>query len=285
MSEETLTVQAVVEREIATLGIKAELEALNKEALEIKVLSVDDAQGYEAAKGKLNEVIKTRTGIDKTRKSIKDPYLQAGKDIDSAAKVLAAIIEPAEDHLKAQVKKVDDHKAEQERLKEEARLKKIADRKALIRTYSPTATADGFACGPVSITEREIEAMTDGDFSARTKMMSMESERIAKEAAETEAKLKRLAELEAKEKAAEQKSIPDAVNTDFDPFGPDKAQAPTSKQAAPPPALTNRAEPAPYQRKLRLILLDLKTYGFKCEAGALENSAPYRDLVELAGLA
>jgi hypothetical protein len=240
-TDETLSVEGVVAKSVRALGVKTELKRMNEEALETKVISVEDKQGYAAAKAAKGRMVMARNDIERKRKELKQPYLDAGKHIDAAAKELTALIESGEAHLAAECKKVEDHEAEVKRKKEEARAAAIAARKQVVLAFKPVVSGLGYQVGGVVITDREIEAMPDSDFSAKSKLMESERKRLDEEQERMAAHMARLKELEAKEaqreaeakKTAEQ--VPDAVETGFDPFGPDLAKGMAAPKAAKEP--------------------------------------------------
>ena len=298
-------IEKVVGAQIAKMGVKEEFQAFANECLAVKVLSVDDKEGYKVAKEKLKEATKKRTATEAKRKEIKAPVISEGKKIDAVAEELQKILSPGELHLIAECKKVEDHEALQLKLKEEARVKKIAERRAEVMTYSPTATTDGYAIGTAAISTREIEAMVDSDFSARMKMFAVQSEAKKTADAELDAKLKRLEALEAKEKEG---AVPVAPATEaYDPFADDVPIAPatpapkpmapgsympTGRPSLPPTSGGSdsfQMEPqgilTPVQLKLREIITEINGMGLYCTAGKFEHSAVYRDLLVLAGLA
>lgn len=87
---------------------------------------VNTSDGYEFVKNGLNEVVKYRTTLDKERKRIKEPYLNAGRIIDKEAKRITEALVKIEGPLQAAKKEVDDR---EKREKEErlARLRAKVD--------------------------------------------------------------------------------------------------------------------------------------------------------------
>ena len=237
MAETTksLTIEKALDRELKKFTPEDDLKDLAKESLDYTVLSVHDKEGYETVVEQRKRVVKARTGIDKVRKQIKAPVIAFGKDVDAMAKMLTEIIEPAEEHLKAQEKIYTDELERIEQQKEAARLELIRVRTERLFECKPNPTADGYNVGPHTISRREIEMLSDTDFDVRLEAMVEFFNRKSKEDAEVQAKLDRLAELEAKEKereleaakAAAEAKMSTAVKAaidgvkaeaDFDPF-------------------------------------------------------------------
>ena len=75
-----------------------------KKAYTIKVTSLEDKEAIQDAKDAYKLLKGKRVELEKKRKQLKDKSLQEGKFIDSIAKALEAIIEPAEKHLEQQAK-------------------------------------------------------------------------------------------------------------------------------------------------------------------------------------
>jgi len=73
-------------------------------AYEIKVISEEQEEQIQVAKEAHKFLKAKRLDLEKTRKSLKEKSLAEGRFIDSVAKELAAIIEPAEKHLEIQAK-------------------------------------------------------------------------------------------------------------------------------------------------------------------------------------
>ncbi|TDF41940.1 hypothetical protein EYS14_03590 [Alteromonadaceae bacterium M269] len=90
-------------------------------ALKEKYASVPDVttkEGYKVAKAAVSELTKLRTGLEKKRKELKQPYLDQGKAIDDEAKRIKAALEKIETPIR-EAKKVEDDrlkKLEEERI-------------------------------------------------------------------------------------------------------------------------------------------------------------------------
>lgn len=93
-------------------------------ALREKYGEVPDAttkEGYELAKAGAKELTTLRTSIEKARKEVKQPYLDAGKAIDAEARRITAELLKLEEPIKAAKKNVDDA----EKRKKEERIARL----------------------------------------------------------------------------------------------------------------------------------------------------------------
>lgn len=88
------------------------------------VPDVETKEGYKEAKSALKELVSYRTGLEKERKRIKQPYIDAGKLIDSEAKRITAELVELETPIKEAKQEVD----EREKRQKEERLNKYRDR-------------------------------------------------------------------------------------------------------------------------------------------------------------
>lgn len=79
----------------------------NTLAMAIKITSVEQSDDFKVARENLTLAVKTRTTIDKIRKSKKQAFLDAGKIIDDEAKRLTALFSEPERHLDFQVKEFE----------------------------------------------------------------------------------------------------------------------------------------------------------------------------------
>lgn len=124
-------------------------EAIKEKVAEYRALvinGVEDKESYKAVDEARKTLKKTRTGIEKKRKELKEPVLAYGKQIDSVAKELTALVEPVEIELDAKIKFIDDalKRAELEEAERQRALKR-AELEAAQRKQS--READLFAIG------------------------------------------------------------------------------------------------------------------------------------------
>jgi hypothetical protein len=94
--------------------------------------ALDTEEGYEYVKAGINELVSLRTSLEKERKRIKQPYLDAGSIIDTEAKRITEQLVELETPMKAAKKVIDDR---EKRLKEE-RLARLAQKIEEIRAHA-----------------------------------------------------------------------------------------------------------------------------------------------------
>lgn len=108
------------------------IEELKKEFLPLKIVSIEDKEGYNLVSKSLRFVISKRTAIEDKRKELKADSLAFGRAVDAKAKEITEMLSPIEEHLKSEKAKID---AEIEAIKkkvEELKLQKIKDRHNLL---------------------------------------------------------------------------------------------------------------------------------------------------------
>ena len=115
-------------------------------------------EAYEEVKAGVKELTGYRTSLEAKRKEIKQPYLDAGKVIDSKAKEITAALVELEDPMKAAKKLVDDRKKREE----EERLARLDKRVAEIRTYKDMAR--GLDSDGIADLIEKVEAIECDDF-------------------------------------------------------------------------------------------------------------------------
>lgn len=101
-------------------------------------------EGYKLVKDGVSELRTIRTSIEKERKRIKEPYLEAGRIIDAEAKRITSEIITLEDPLKAAKKERDEY----EKRQKEERLQRLRAKIQTIRDFVAVAKgrdSDGIA--------------------------------------------------------------------------------------------------------------------------------------------
>jgi hypothetical protein len=148
MTQETLNENGLPREVVLSIDAKfKEYEDIanewNKKAYEIEVTDENQIELMQQAReGRLLLKAK-RVEIEKTRKRLKEQSLLEGRFIDSLAKRLFAIIEPAEEHLETQEKYAET----KEQLR---RLKLKNDRLALLKPYLDFVDLDAFDLSTMS---------------------------------------------------------------------------------------------------------------------------------------
>lgn len=92
---------------------------LAKEFMPLKIISLDDAEGYAEVSKALRFIVSKRTAVEEKRKELKADSLTYGRAVDARAKEITAMLEPIESHLKAEKQRIDDEKERLEREEEE----------------------------------------------------------------------------------------------------------------------------------------------------------------------
>lgn len=80
----------------------------------LRVLDIDDEQGYALCKEARKKVRDLRLSIEDRRKELKAESLEFGRLVDAEAKRITALVTPVEEHLAAQLAIVDDEKKRRE---------------------------------------------------------------------------------------------------------------------------------------------------------------------------
>jgi hypothetical protein len=121
-----------------------------------KYSEVPDAEtkdGYALVKAGCKELTTLRTSIDKARKEIKQPYLEAGRIIDAEAKRITEALVELETPMKAAKKLVDDR----EKREKEERLARLREKIAGIREF--IGKARGQESVEVAVLIGEVDAI------------------------------------------------------------------------------------------------------------------------------
>lgn len=146
------------------------------------------------AKKITSKLVKVRTGLDKTRKQLKDPYKNAGTVIDMVAKEITKYVTQAEDHLKTQQAEVEAREAkkvEQLRTDRLAELEKVAPKglAAVTMLDLGTLTSEQFA----EVTTIAIQAHHDAVDAQMIKEKELELKRKEEELQQREEALRKQA--------------------------------------------------------------------------------------------
>ena len=197
-------VESTVKKEVQKIDV-AEAAILEKvkKYKNLKVKDKDDEKGITLVKEAYQDLVKTRTSIDKKRAEIKKPFLDVCKGIDDYAKKLTAMFADVENTLKLENDKVKQWEKEAEEKKEAERQAKIKARVAELTTAGITFNGELYVIGDtISVDIVTIEKMSDADFAFLVAKVKAEKEK--KDKAEAEANAKAEAE-EAQRKADAEK--------------------------------------------------------------------------------
>lgn len=183
-------VESTVKNEVQKIDV-AEAAILEKvkKYKNLKVKDKDDEKGITLVKEAYQDLVKTRTSIDKKRAEIKKPFLDVGKGIDDYAKKLTALFADVENTLKLENDKVKQWEKEAEEKKEAERQAKIKARVAELTTAGITFNGELYVIGDtISVDIVTIEKMSDADFAFLVAKVKAEKEKMDKAAAEAKAK-------------------------------------------------------------------------------------------------
>ena len=197
-------VESTVKKEVQKIDV-AEAAILEKvkKYKNLKVKDKDDEKGITLVKEAYQDLVKTRTSIDKKRAEIKKPFLDVCKGIEDYSKKLTAMYADVENTLKLENDKVKQWEKEAEEKKEAERQAKIKARVAELTTAGITFNGELYVIGDtISVDIVTIEKMSDADFAFLVAKVKAEKEK--KDKAEAEANAKAEAE-EAQRKADAEK--------------------------------------------------------------------------------
>ena len=248
--------------EIATKELKkfnvtdAAIAKMDADYMALTVRDATDDNGYKAVKSARMEVVRLRGKVEKTRVILKADSLEYGRRIDREAKRITALLAPIEAHLIGQEKIIDDEKA---RIKAETEAKEAALLQIRINTlcaFGAMFNGQMYTVFGLQLPAALVKVCTDEQFDlfvaqlqkkkdeedAKIKAFEtarqVESDRLAKIAAEQEAERMRLAEIARKQEEessrlqAEQKKIADAKQKVLDDAKRAKELEKASKIAA-----------------------------------------------------
>ena len=169
------------------------------------IAGVDDKIGYNKVVKAMSLLKNTWVAIDKLRKEKKEPYVEAGREIDNRAEHLIDLVKPLYAPLKEMKEKIDDEKERIKKVKEEAKKETYNKRVAEI---SKVSDFNGvcYSVGSFNVLLTEIEAATDDEFTAY-----LEEAKVAfderKQAADAEEQRKKDEALELENQKLEQERI------------------------------------------------------------------------------
>lgn len=202
----------------------AKIAELQKDYGQLTIAGADDKETYKTANNALAMIRSLRTGVEATRKQLKQPFWDAGVAIDNEAKRITAQLTPIEQHLSNQIKSIDDELERRRRAEETRRI-------ALLNGSGFQLIGQTWQVGKVGSFFDRIMDMTNDEFVAFLDAGKAEKTRIDEEAAAAKAEADRLAaerseleklkaELAAREAAlkAKEQSADDGSTT----YGPEK---------------------------------------------------------------
>lgn len=171
-------------------------------------LQCDSKGGYEMVRQGIATVRDLRTGVEKTRKKLKEDSLEWGRKVDAEAKRLTAMLLEIETPLVSRKEAVD---AENERIKREkaAEIQRKIDEAAAIRRAAEEAKLKAEREAEEARLKAEAERIAEerrkleAERVAQEEAARIERERLESERRAAEAERQRLARIEAERIAAE----------------------------------------------------------------------------------
>lgn len=198
---ESQAVATVQRPEIAAwVASKEAIRAMADQYLPLTIAGIDDKAGFEAVHKARMTVKNTRIAVEKRRKELKADALEYGRQVDSAAKQLTALLEPIELHLESQERAVE---AEKARIRQEAEAAKQARVAKRIELLTALGAALDFAM---------INGATDEQFAVELeKAKSAHAERVlAEQAAAAERERQEVVRREQEAKLAAERAAMEA---------------------------------------------------------------------------
>lgn len=170
-----LFVDNTVKKEVVKIDVaKAEIEAKIKKYKSLKVKDKDDEKGIALVKDAYNDLVKTRTSIDKKRKEVGKPFSDIKAGIDKYANDLVAMFAAVEAQLKTENDKVKLwEKEEQERKEREEQERKEARVKELV---AAGIVFDGelYVINEITVDIVSISKFSDFDYNALLEKVKIE---------------------------------------------------------------------------------------------------------------
>lgn len=170
-----LFVDNTVKKEVVKIDVaKAEIEAKIKKYKSLKVKDKDDEKGIALVKDAYNDLVKTRTSIDKKRKEVGKPFSDIKAGIDKYANDLVAMFAAVEAQLKTENDKVKLwEKEEQERKEREEQERKEARVKELV---AAGIVFDGelYVINEITVDIVSVAKFSDFDYNALLEKVKIE---------------------------------------------------------------------------------------------------------------
>lgn len=167
----------------------------------------------------LNSKLKTardyRLAIEEQRKSLKQPYLDAGRKIDEIAKELQKETSVVEAELKAEKDRIQKLQEEEEQRIEKELQERLHNRVAQLKEMGIQFDGEFYSIGEISIDVGTIKQIDEDKYQvllakvqlAKKKIDEENAKRLAKEKAEAEAREAERKAIEAEKKAMEEERL------------------------------------------------------------------------------
>lgn len=178
--------------------------ALKKiEALPDKIVidGPTDEEGYQRAEEAYEKVRSVRIDIEKTRKKLKRPFLDAGRRVDSVAKQLSGRVEPVEDQLEKKIEKADREREALKRAKKRENVEKLLE-----AGFKYDDNTNLYILANCRLEGEQIAEADEAQLNEWIETAQAEQERIEKAQKEAEEKLKKAEEAEKRVEEAEKRA-------------------------------------------------------------------------------
>lgn len=199
-------------------AISADIDALVTLGSQ-KLTTVEDKDAYNKVRGDLATLRDTRVAIEKRRKDLKQPYLEAGRTIDAVAKEIIEKLAPAEDSLKDQVAWFDDEVDRRKKAMIESRISQL-EATGFEKSVNLDDDSETWIVGDVSVAGSSLGRLGDERFErilrkgAKAKAAILaEQERLRREEEERKRQEEREAKLAAEQapEPSEEVATPEPV--------------------------------------------------------------------------
>lgn len=229
---ETTAQQSATGTTLIEFGIDlAKLELAVAEDCKLTINGLDDKAGYERVDTRRKGYVKQRTGVERIRKEYNEEAQARIKKNNAAAKFVTEIIGRAEDHLRAEVDRIDNERRRIEREKADAEYKAkderlraagvVLDRmvvESLSEDQIATRIAEALELAALRKAEKERQEAAEKErqrlaaeeaarVKAEAEKLAAERAEFARQQAEQEAERKRLQKIEDDKRASAQAEL------------------------------------------------------------------------------
>lgn len=194
-----------VEKLAPITKVEAQISRMRKEYSRLKILGVEDREGFNKVSTARKEVKAVRVQVEKERKSLVDDAVKWQRQVNEVAKGITIQLEEIESSLEEMEKA---HIAEKERVKQEAerqRKEKIQNRIQVVMSISGMQfNGIIYSIGSASIYQSEVEGLSDTDFQSKVEELETEYQIVLAHRLEEEKRAKEESDrLEAQRKEQE----------------------------------------------------------------------------------
>lgn len=204
MSEEHLTVQSQIDREIRKFNIADNaIQELTEKYSVLFIADKKDKTGYEIVRRARAEIRGYRIGIEAKRKELKSDYIIIGRRIDDEAKRLTELLQPLENNLSGKLDTIDQQIEAEKRAIEDARLKKKNERIAQLTNRRMLYSDGKYMLNHISIDAQAVEFAEDDVFALVLESVETEYQKeVQKEKQAAEIKRQEEERIKAEQEAA-----------------------------------------------------------------------------------